>query len=302
MRVRMAGGVDKLDWALVNSFLAVAETGSLSAASRVLELTQPTVGRQIKQMEAALGFALFDRQPRGLKPTEKGLELLVSARAMREGARQFALAAAGASDQLSGTVRITASVFTAHKALPDIIAGLRRDYPEIQIEIVPTDSSENLLFREADIALRMYRSEQLEIVTRKIGEIEMGIYGARSYIDRVGFPETIDDLFALDFIGYDRSDLILTGMKKAGVDVSREWFPVRCDHHSVYFELLRSGCGVGFSQVAHASKDPNLVRIDTGIEIPSLPIWLAAHETVRRTPRVAVVWDRLVEALKPFVK
>ena len=301
MQLCMDSLLHNLDWSLVASFLAVAEEGSLSAAARKLDRAQPTVGRQVRQLEEHLGFTLFDRQPRGLVPTEKGAALIAPARAMRDAAMALSLAAAGEQDDLAGTVRITASVFTSHHTLPPVIAALRQEAPEIQLEIVPSDSSENLLFREADIALRMYRSEQLEIVTRKIGDIALGVYAAKSYLDRVGYPETMEALFAKDFVGYDRSELILKGMQQAGIEVAREWFPVRCDHHAVYFELVRAGCGIGFAQTRHADKDPDLVRLFPQMAIPPLPLYIAAHETVRRNPRVARVWDMLVHMLNQQV-
>ncbi|WP_425040303.1 LysR family transcriptional regulator [Primorskyibacter sp. S187A] len=297
----MDARLDKLEWSLVESFLAVAEEGSLSAAARRLGLAQPTVGRQVRQLEAQLGFALFDRQPRGLRLTDKGGDLLGPARAMQAAASQLALAAAGASDELAGTVRITASVFTAQHALPQLIAEMRRDLPEIQIELVPNDSSENLLFREADIALRMYRSEQLEIVTRRVGDLRLGLYAARSYLDRVGYPETLEEVMALDWVGYDRSEMMINGMRDAGFNVSRDWFAVRCDQHAVYHQLLRAGCGVGFSQAVVTEADPQMVRLVPELPIPPLPLWLAAHETVRRVPRVALVWERLQHGLARYV-
>ncbi|MCH2165439.1 MAG: LysR family transcriptional regulator [Marinovum sp.] len=292
---------DSLDWSLVASFLAVADEGSLSGAARALGMTQPTLGRQIKQLEEAVGFALFDRQPRGLRLTEQGKALVPAAQEMRRAAKALELAVAGYGDQMAGTVRITASVFTAHYLLPKAIAKLRLDHPEIQLEIVPTDSSENLLFREADIALRMYRTEQLEIITRKIGDLQLGIFAATSYLDRVGRPETVEALFALDFIGYDRSELILRGMKQAGFPVPRDWFPVRCDSHPVYMEMMRAGCGLGFAQINVALRDPDVEQVFPEFDIAPLPLWIAAHESVRRSPRVSAVWDALLSGLRPYV-
>ena len=78
-------------------------------------------------------------------------------------------------------------------------------------------------------------------------------------------------------------------------------FPVRCDDQTVYWELVRAGCGIGFGQSMVARKDPGMVEIDLGIPIPPLPVWLAAHEGLRHTPRVRKVWDMLAEALGQIV-
>jgi len=293
--------LDTLDWSLVQAFVAVAETGSLSAAARALNASQPTLGRQIKAIETALGVVLFHRQPRGFALTEIGQSLLTLALQMRDAMGQIALAAAGQENNLAGTVRITASVFTAQYNLPPIIAKIRQEAPEISIEIVPNDATENLLFREADIAVRMFRSTQLDVVTTHLGDIQLGLYAAKAYLDRVGHPQDVRQAFDLDWVGYDRSEVILRGLREAGIEVSREWFQTRCDSHPVYWELVRSGCGLGFAQTHIADDDPLVEEIDLGVPIPGLPVWLAAHEAVRKTPRVAKVWQMLADGLRPMV-
>lgn len=164
-----------LDWSLVQAFLAVAETGSLSAAARLLGTSQPTLGRQIKQIEQQLGAELFHRQPRGLALTDIGAALVQPASVMRDAVQRIALTAAGRQASLAGTVRITASVSTSALHLPPIIAGIRKLEPQIAIELVPSDDSRNLLYREADIAVRMYRPTQLDLVTQHIGDIELAV-------------------------------------------------------------------------------------------------------------------------------
>ena len=292
---------DQIDWSLVQLFLAVAEEGSLSGAARRTGQSQPTLGRQMRRLEAQTGLTLFTRRARGLDLTEQGQALLPAAQRMAEAMGHLALVTAGQEDSFAGTVRITASEIVAHGLLPPIIAEIRAAYPQISIELVPSDSSANLLFRESDIAVRMYRSEQLDIVTRKLGDVQMGAFAARRYLDRVGRPRSAEDLRSFDLIGYDRSDLILRGIRQLGFHFERTDFATRCDDQVTYWELLRAGCGIGFGQRARGLDDPLLEEIDLGLQIPSLPLWLAAHESLRRTPRVGVVWDMLAKGLAPFV-
>lgn len=282
----------------MQTFVAVADCGSLSEAARKLGISQPTAGRQIKQVEDALDVTLFHRQARGLALTQTGADLLPHARAMAKGMHALRLAAAGRSETLSGPVRITASVFTAHHHLPPILARLRREEPEVTIDLVANDQSENLLYREADIAVRMYRSEQLDIVTRHLGELELGLFASRSYLDRTGMPKTFQEVWTRDLVGYDQSDLLLRGMRDYGLDAQRDWFATRCDHHAVYWELVRAGCGVGVAQSCMARHDPEIVQLFPEVPLPTLPVWLAAHETLRTTPRIRRVWDALAEGLK----
>lgn len=282
-------------------FLTVAEAGSLSAAARQLGSSQPTVGRQVREIETRLGADLFHRRPRGLEVTETGAALIAPARAMRDAMGQVALTVAGAETGLAGAVRITAPELVSHYILPGIIARMRQAEPEIEIDLLPSDSTENLLFREADIAIRMYRSEQLDIITRKLGDVPMGIYAARSYLDRAGRPERPEDLAQHQLVGYDRSDLILRGMRAAGIPAERNWFGARCDAQATNWELVRQGCGIGFCQQKVAAADPLVARLLHDFPLPGIPMWLAAAEAMRNTPRIRRVWDMLAEGLRPFV-
>lgn len=297
----MADPLKSFDWALVQTFLAVVDTGSLSDAARQLSMSQPTAGRQIARMEALCGLDLFHRRARGLVLTDAGAALLPHARSMAEGMRGLSLAAAGRSDRLSGPVRVTASVATAHFYLPPILAKLRAEEPEITIDLVASDETENLLYREADIAVRMFRSRQLDIVTRHLGTLETGAFAARSYIARRGRLERYEDLLQHDLVGYDRRDEILRGMRDFGLDAQRDWFATRCDHNVVHWELVRAGCGIGFVQVWVARNDPEVERLVPQVPLPGLPVWLAAHEAVRHTPRICRVWDALAEGLGRLV-
>lgn len=289
------------DWSLMQSFLAVAEGGSLSAAARKTGQSQPTLGRQIRQLEQDLDSNLFTRHARGLELTDEGHAILSAAQQMREAMKQIELTVAGRESDLSGTVRVTASEIVSQHLLPPILAQLRRDYPMIGIDLIATDDTENLLFREADVAVRMFRPEQLDIVTRQLGNIQIGVCAARSYLDLHGRPKTLEDLSEHSLLGYDKSELILRGMHELGIPASRDWFTIRCDDQNAYWQLLRAGCGIGFSQKVLIDRAPEVELLDLGIPIPSLPVWLAAPQATRRTPRVSAVWKALETGLLPFV-
>jgi DNA-binding transcriptional LysR family regulator len=293
----MDNALASLDWSLIQAFLAVAEAGSLSAAARETGISQPTLGRHIRQIEEALGTVLFRRQPRGLALTEAGVAMLPAAQAMHEAAGRIALIAAGQDARLEGEVRITASDFVSHYVLPPILADLRALEPGISIDLIPSDATENLLFREADIAIRMYRPQQLDVITRHVGDITLGLFAARSYLDRRGRPRTVAEILNHDLVGFDRDDRIIRGMAQMGWAVTRETFATRTDDQAANWQLVRAGCGIGFGQVAAARDDDAVERLFPDLPIPPLPIWLAAHEALRRTPRVRRVWDVLAHRL-----
>lgn len=287
--------MDTPDWSLIRSFLAVAEAGSLSAAARATGISQPTLGRHVQAAEAALDVALFARVVQGLVLTDAGQALLPAARAMRQAAAELALTAKAQGAGLEGTVRLTASRVVAHFILPPILARLRTEEPGIEIELVASDASENLLFGEADIALRMYRPTQPDLVVRHLGDLPLGLYAAKAYLDRKGRPATLEALLAHDFIGQDRMDQVIRVMASLGIMVDRHFFPVRCDDPLTYLELVRAGAGLGGILRRIGDADPLLERIDIVPDLPSLPVWLTAAPRLRQSPRLRLVWDALAD-------
>lgn len=237
------------DWTLLRAFLAVIDKGSLSAAAQALGATQPTLGRHIRELEAHLGISLFRRTSHGLEPTDAALALVEDARQMAAAAEALMLKASGRAETLSGTVRITASVVMSSLILPPIIAALRRDEPLIEIEIVATDQSQNLLRRDADIAIRMFDPTQGALIARKLGETPLGLYAAKSYLARRGRPASPEHLTDFDLIGFDRDDAILRNFHARGMPVSRHDFGVRTDDQMMGWHLLKAGAGLGFAQV-----------------------------------------------------
>lgn len=293
----MDRSLTSIDWSLIQSFLAVADTGSLSRAAEKLGHSQPTLGRHIKSLEQALGLELFHRHARGFALTEIGSEILPVAQHMQQDLARISLLAEAQSGDLTGTVRIACSVFAAHHILPPLVADIRATEPSISLVIQASDESENLLYREADIALRMYRPRQLDLVTRHLTDIPMGIFASHAYIQRRGRPETLHDFLQHDIVGYDQSPLILQGMAAIGVKATAEDFPVRTDNQTAYWELVRAGAGIGFTQTMVGRRDPLVEELALGLEIPPLPLWLTVHEAARKTPRVSRVWDLLIDGL-----
>ncbi len=288
-----------MDWSLVQSFLAVADTGSLSEGARQLGLSQPTVGRHVKALEDQLGVVLFVRHPKGLHLSDAGFELLPDARAMRTHVKRLELVAAGRQDTLEGTVRLTASVFLAHYVLPPILAQMRLDEPGIEIELVANDHSDNLLFREADIAVRMYEPKQAEIIALRLGDIPIGLFATPELAERVG--HSIEELFAAGVVGFDADPSMIDAMRAAGMDVGPEDFCVRCDHQTVYWQLVRAGCGAGFSQRAVGLADSAVVELPFELPLPAIPVWLAAPEAMRSVPRIRRVWSHLKTHLTQYL-
>lgn len=293
-----------LDWTLLRSFLAVVDTGSLSAAAARIGTTQPTLGRHIRELEGVLGVSLFRRSVRGLDPTEAALGLVDDVRTMGAAADSLALKAQGKAETLEGTVRVTASQIVASFVLPEMVATLRRAEPLIQIEIVASDLSQNLLRRDADIALRMFDPTQNALIARRLGETPLGLYGTQDYLDRKGRPKVLSDLMQHDVIGFDRAEDIIKGYARYGFNVTRHHFPLRCDDQVVGWQLMNVGAGLGFTQVRLAQTQTHLERVDDriGMDLPALPVWLVMHEEVRSNARIRRVADFLADAIGAWLR
>ena len=285
------------NWEHVNLFVAVADTGSMSAAARETGVSQPTIGRAIAALEADLGVSLFARHSKGLHLTEQGEGLVAHARSMARSAAELSLAAAGRSQKTQGTVRITASQIVATYILPPILARLRREEPLIQIELVATDNVENLLFREADIAIRMLRPTQQELIAKHVGDMKMGIYASNAYLSERPEPHTMEDMELHSIIGYDRSTLIIDKARELGAELNRDMFSMRCDDQVVHWQLVLAGLGIGFMAQAVAQNDHRVVRILHGMDLGSLPLWLTSHTGLKSNHLVRTVFDHLSEHL-----
>jgi DNA-binding transcriptional LysR family regulator len=298
MNIRPAppAGPAEPDWALLRVFLAVAHAGSLSRAAQDLGSSQPTMSRQISALESQVGSPLFERTRRGLQLTEAGAALLVPAQRMQQHAREWSLAAAGRAQSLAGTVRLTASEMMSAYVLPDVLRELREAHPEIQIELVASNNVENLLEREADIALRMVRPTQAALVARKLGELPLAIYGHRDYLAGRRTP-SVTTMGEHQWVGYDRSDQMLRGFRAAGFEVTREFFGFRCDNQIVAWQAVVAGMGLGIGMKRVAQRSPQLREVLHHVPVPSLPLWLTAHRELRHTPRLTTVFDALAAAL-----
>ncbi|AZO21266.1 LysR family transcriptional regulator [Mesorhizobium sp. M1E.F.Ca.ET.045.02.1.1] len=292
--------MNEFDWNLIKSFVAVAETGSLSAAARSLEASQPTLGRHIGELEQALGVTLFRRGRRGYELTEAGSVLYERGRAVSEQANAFSLLALGSVEAIEGTVRIAASEVVAAYVLPRLTARLGEEEPGIEVEIVASNQVENLLRRDADIAIRMVRPAQNELVARKVTDIRLCLCAAQSYLERHGRPEKPADLADHALVGFDRSDEIIRGFAAFGVPVGRSHFRFRTDNQIVLWEAVRTGNGIGLGQKPLADRDPDVETLLPEVPLPVLPVWLAMHRDVRTSMRIRRVADFLHEELKRY--
>lgn len=290
------------DWSLFASFREVMRQGSLSAAARVLGLTQPTLGRHVAMLEAALDVALFTRSPQGLTPTSVALDLLPRVEEMYAAAQAAARAVSGPPAGGTGVVRITASEIIGGVVLPPILAAFREAHPGIVIELILSNRNEDLLRRDADIAVRMMRPEQAALIARRIGVVPIGLYAHRDYVERHGLPRTIDALADHPLIGFDRDALALRSIGQANPRFNRDAFAFRCDNDLAQLAALRAGYGLGGCQTGIAADDQDLLPVLPDVFQFELDMWLAMHEDLRPVTRVYLAFLHLAGALDVYVR
>ncbi|MDQ2778517.1 MAG: LysR family transcriptional regulator [Pseudomonadota bacterium] len=287
----------RFDWALIKSFLAVLDAGSLMGAARTTGAMQPTLSRHIAELESQLGAPLFERTGRGVLPTAAARQIVDAARSMAAGADQLARAVAQVRCASSGTVRISTSEVAASWLLPPVLAALRIEEPGIEIELLASNAVSNLLRREADIAVRMLRPTQGTLIARKLGDVPIVAAAHRRYLERAGTPRQPKDLLRHTLIGYDRDPLIVKGFAAMKFPIGRDRFALRTDNQLAYGQLVAAGAGIGFVAAYNLPLWPDVQTLLPMLRIPPLPCWLAVHREIRGNPVVRRVYDFLAQQL-----
>ncbi|EJZ19655.1 LysR family transcriptional regulator [Rhizobium sp. Pop5] len=287
-------------WDFYRSFLTVLQQGSLSAAARELGLTQPTIGRHVDALEQAISAELFTRSPNGLLPTDAALALKPYAETLAATTAALLRTASSQPERVAGTVRVSASEVIAVEVLPDILGPLQENHPELEIELSASDTIEDLVNREADIAVRMAEPQQDALIVRRIGDIPLGFHAHRRYLERHGIPQTMADLASHRLIGFDRQTAYVRMMMKRHPAPEGIKFSYRTDSNLAQLSAIRAGVGIGICQTGLAREDPDLMHVlPDAFEIP-LGTWVAMHESLKTSPRCRATFDALVKGLQDY--
>lgn len=279
------------NWDDIRIFLAVARTGSLTEAARRLGLSQPTIGRHLRSLEALAGARLFDRLPNRLALTGRGRALLQAAGGMEEGVgallRELSQAAGIEPEPVRVSATSSVSLFlTTH--LQALLAESGQ-----AIAIGNSRARANLAWREADIALRMRRvPEEGDLAARRIGRIGFALYAARAYLEPHGLAEHAS-LAGLDFIGLPEPER--TPSQSAWLDAVAAQGTLRCRLGEVYLRhrAAADGLGVTLLPCFLGDGDDRLQRL--GGPVPELAedIYLMLHGDLRRDAAVRTVAEAL---------
>ncbi len=279
------------NWDDYRLFLAIAQTGTLSGAARLLGVTHSTVFRRLAGFEDRLGVRLFERLPSGYALTAAGEAMQQTATRIDDEIAAVRRRVTGQDQRLSGQVRITATDMLAIGLLPPHLAAFRRAWPGIDLELLVSDTRLDLTRREADVALRLGNPVQETLVGRRVGRLAFGVYASVGR-HRAGIAE---DLAHNDWIGFGSGHAPLR-------QVLADWLPglrpqFRTNSISAAVAAARAGIGLAPLPCAIADPDPDLVRVAAFPGDFRLDLWLLTHEDLRQTARIRAFVDFIAEAL-----
>ncbi len=289
------------DWEDLRSFLAIARHRTLSAAARAMGVRQPTMGRRLAALEQRLGTRLLTRTPDGFVLTKEGEAALSHVERIEAEALAVARQVAGADIRLEGTIRITTVETLAAFVLAPMLAQFRRTHPLVELEVVVNARALSLLKREADVALRLARFEQADIVSRRVGRISYGLYASHSYLAARGLPDWSRGAIGHDVLTTETDYLHTPEMAWLRQVAPEAKVSLASSSRLVQVYAAARGMGLACLSTHVAAELPDLVRLDPPPDAPPPPkrdLWLGTHADLRHTPRIREFMDAVAAGLK----
>jgi DNA-binding transcriptional LysR family regulator len=254
----------------------------------------------VAALEQELDVVLFERIGNGLTLTPSGLELLEHIRVMSDAANRVALTAKGQSQTIEGTICISCTELYAALFLPPIIAKLRKLEPLIRIEIIATDDASDLRLREADIAIRNFRPTQPELIAKQIKTERVRLYATAQYLNSINNPKTLEALNHAEFINFDRSGALVSGLNSMGLNLTADNFPILSENYLAHWQLVKHDLGIGLMPEILGDKDSDVQRVLPELAPIEYPVWLTSHRELRTSRRVRRVFDFLGDELNYY--
>lgn len=286
-----------LDWDDLRFFLALARHGTLSAAAKVLHVSQSTVGRRLTSLEATLSVRLLNRTPDGYVLTLAGADVREKAERLESEAIALERDVSGRDTRLRGLVRVTCAETLAAHILAPSFAKLNAIHPDIMIELIPNPRELSLAMREADISLRIRQPEQHDLVVRRIGAIGFGIYATPDYVRERGELDVEDGCSGHRLITQLDDTQEMTQSAWLTDLASRATVVLQTSSHEAAVLAAANGGGLACLARFRGDEEPRLTRLPVPTEPPSADILLLVHKDNRDTPRIRVVLTHITECI-----
>ncbi|KMO34621.1 LysR family transcriptional regulator [Methylobacterium variabile] len=288
-----------MDWDKIRIFLNVAEAGSFTKAGDDIGLSQSAVSRQISALERELKAPLFHRHARGLILTEQGDLLFRAARDMKMRLETTRARLVETSERPSGDLKVTTTVGLGTAWLSQRVAEFLDLHPDVRVELILTNEELDLAMREADVAIRLRRPAQPDLIQRRLFTVHYHVFASLEYVKRFGEPKTIEDL--------DKHRLVSFGGDQPSYLMATHWLATvgreGREHRTIHFTVnnisalqlaVETGAGIGILPDYVADGNEQLVQVLRDYEMPNLESYLVYAEEMRTVARVQAFRDFLV--------
>ena len=274
------------NWDDLRFVLAVAESGSVSAASRALGVNHATVLRRVAAFEERHGILVFERTPTGYAVPRDRLRLIEAAREAEAAHLAVTRLVAGARAPLTGAVRVTSTDSLCVSVLPRVLVRLRSEAPDLRIDLLSSNTHTDLARIEADIAVRPAVALPDDLAGEEATELGFAAYAPASAADCgswLGLSGVLARSKAAEWLKG-----MVSGIELAGA----------ADSFVVLREMVAAGQGKAVLPCILGDADARLVRLPGAMPDLSVPLWVASHVDLVDAPRLAAVRARLVQALR----
>ncbi len=294
-----------LDWDKLRIFHTAAEAGSFTHAAEKLNMSQSAVSRQISALEEDLGLKLFIRHARGLVLTEVGEQLFRTAHRMHWELQQVETQMSESQDVPTGPLLVTTTVGIGSTWLSSRIHEFLMLYPDIQIEIKLNDAELDLAMREADVAIRLHRPNQSEMIQRKLFTVHNHFYASHEYLAQRGEPRTVEDLDDHRIISFGEPVPSYLGdinyLERLGrPDSSPRRAAMKVNAIYGMMQAARAGIGIAMLPDYVTEGETNLQRVLAGIEIPAYEAYFVYPPALKNSKRVGVFRDFIVNKAREW--
>jgi len=294
--------MNSMNWDGFRYFTAAAEAGSLSGAAISLDSNQSTVGRHIDALETALSIKLFQRSVKGLSLTEEGQAVYEQAQHIQNSIVKIQRIVQGGEETATGTVRLSLPEGLGQEVIIPALDRFYQQYPNVKLIFNVSASTANITQGEADVAVRLFRPEEPDLVIKYLNEMKLGLYASKGYEENYGLPKQLKDL---------RKHRVVTYGDFLSILPENQWLLnhsddalriLSSDSTVTRFKATISGVGISLQPEILAKTDPDLIHLFKSAKLPAHKVWLVYHKDVRHMSRIRAVVDFLSDCLGDVLK
>ena len=294
--------MNSLNWDGFRYFIAVAKAGSLSAAAKMLDANQSTVGRHVDALELALDIKLFQRSVKGLSLTKEGQAVFEQSQHIQNAIAKVKRLVQGDEVTASGTVRLSLPEGLGQEVLIPALDNFYQQHPKVKLIFNMSATTANLRQGEADVSVCLFRPEEPGLIIKDLGEMKMGLYASESYNTNYGLPGQLRDVRKHRVITYGEQLSILPENQWLLNHSAESLRVLSSDSTVIRFKATVSGLGLSLQPEVLAQTNPNLIRLFKSAKLPAYKVWLVYHKDVQHMSRIRVVVDFISTCLGGVLK